>query len=124
MSLVRPRRLHKEARMGEYVPFRPLGPDEVIDRAAINDIGRSLTSIHECMHDFRAESGIQRQQILDALGIDAQTGAPARKTLLSMSQFGAFWRVAAAIGTALVALPLAAKIGGAIWNAVIPVLLK
>ena len=111
--------------MGEFRRFRPLKADDEINREAINNLGHSINSVHECLDAFRIESGIQRDRMMVALGLDPSSDVkPRHKSLLSLTRAEAMWRAGAVIFAAVMALPLIAKIGDAIWRGVLPVLLK
>ena len=111
--------------MGDFKRFRPLNPNEEVDRVAINDLGLSINSVHECLDQFRTESRTQRERMLTALGLDpASDLAPRHKSLLSLTRSEALWRVGAVVFAGIMAMPLIAKIVDAIWRGVMPVLLK
>ena len=111
--------------MGDFRRFRPLKLNEEVDRVAFNDLGHAVNSVHECLDQFRTESRVQRERMLTALGLDpASDLKPRHKSLLSLTRSEALWRMGAVVFAAVMALPLIAKIGDAIWRGVLPVLLK
>ena len=111
--------------MGEFKRFRPLRVDDEIDREAINNLGHSINSVHECLDAFRIESGIHRARMMTAMGLDpASDIKPRHKSLMSLTRAEAMWRAGAVLFAAIMAMPLIAKLGDAIWRGVMPVLLK
>lgn len=111
--------------MGNFKRFRPLNPNEEVDRHAINELGSTVNAVHDCLDQFRDESRLHRARMMTALGLDPTSDSePQHKSFLSLTRNEAMWRIGAVVFAGVMAMPLIAKIGGAIWNAVIPVLLK
>ena len=111
--------------MGEFKRFRPLGVNEEADKAAFNDLGHAINSVHDCLDAFRDESRTGRHRMMTALGLDPDSDVtPRHKSLLSLTRNGALWRVGGVFFAAIMAMPLLAKIMDAIMRGVWPVLLK
>ena len=90
----------------------------------------SITNEALISRKFRDEIMANQALLLRALRIDqgdeAAKGAPqpAGKSLATMSQLGAYWRVVGAVGTAVIAAPIAWKMADAVFGAVAAVLTK
>ena len=111
--------------MGDFRRFRPLKLNEEVDRVAFNDLGHTINAVHACLDEFRTESRAQRNRMMTVLGLDPESDLkPRHKSLLSLTRSEALWRVGAVVFAAIMAMPLIAKLGDAIWRGVMPVLLK
>ena len=93
-------------------------------------VRQALDAELEQARDFRHRAELNQEVLLAALKIERPSvldKIPATvegKSLATMSQIGAGWRIAGVVFSALIAAPLVAKMVEAAWVAVSAVLLK